>query len=311
MIYVYIDHGLGNQMFQYAFGTILAKKLGRKYVKFDTSYLPANIEGRKTWNIEDIFSTKFPKARNLELWHKTGRCPYVYKRYIQKNVNIDTTPLNNKCIYLHESTGYKITSNEIERIKNYRWKTNKDYYICGFWEEPEYLEGYEKFLKQIFTFKHNFTNIEMEKYKPIFQKNSVSVHIRRGDYLNLKKDIKMYLCKKSYYKRAMDIIEKQIEDPFYIFFTDDPSFVKVEYADIKNKIIVEGNRDYVDMQLMSCCKHNIITNSTFSFWAAFLNKNKNKIVIAPKVHFLVNRGGWKERKMPVDNSWISINNYEE
>lgn len=308
MIYIYIDHGLGNQMFQYAFGTILAKKLGRKYVKFDTSYLPDNIEGRKTWSIEDIFSTKFPKASSIELWCKTGNCPYLYKRYTQNNVSVDTTPLNKKCIYIHESVGYKVTFNEIEKIKNYKWDTNKDYYVCGFWEEFEYLKGYEKFLQKIFTFKHIITNIEKKKFRQIFENNSVSVHVRRGDYLNIKKDAKMYLCKKNYYKNAMNIIEKQIKDPYYIFFTDDPAFVKKEYAEIKNKIVIEGNKDYIDMQLMSCCKHNIVTNSTFSFWGAFLNKNKNKIVIAPKVHYLVNRGGWRERKMPVDETWISINN---
>lgn len=312
MVYVYIDCGLGNQMFQYALGTIIAKKIGKKYVKFDTSYLPKNIEGRKTWEIEDIFNTKFPTASYFDIWRKTGNCPLLYRWRVNKeDLSVDTTPKNKNCIYISEPIPrWKVTDKSIDYVKNYEWNINKNYYLRGFWEEINYFEGYEKFIKRVFQFKHKLTENEKIKYEKIFKENSVSVHVRRGDFLKQEKDRKFDLCQKEYYHQAMRIIEERIENPMYVFFTDDSEYVEKEYSAIKNKIIVKGNKDYIDMQLMSCCKHNIIANSTFSFWAAFLNKNTDKIVVVPKTHYLVKTGRWHEILMPIEKTWIQIDNWK-
>jgi len=114
--------------------------------------------------------------------------------------------------------------------------------------------------------------------------NSVSVHIRKGDYMQSA----MFNLKPSYYAEAKNIIEERVPDVKYFIFTDDKEAID-EYINIfEDSVVVEGNimeNAYKDMQLMSYCKHNIIANSTFSFWGAYLNGNPRKVVVAPsKVH---------------------------
>lgn len=118
--------------------------------------------------------------------------------------------------------------------------------------------------------------------------NSVSLHIRRGDYITSKITNKFHgTCCLGYYKKAMKLINKKVKNPKYFVFSDDIYWVK-KNLEIKNAFYVDdnvGDKSYIDMQLMSMCKHNIIANSSFSWWAAWLNNNPNKIVIAPKKWF--------------------------
>ena len=133
----------------------------------------------------------------------------------------------------------------------------------------------EELLKQI-----------LEILNEIENSNSISIHIRRGDYMS-PENYNMYGCiaTPTYYKKAIKVIEEKVENPTFFVFSNDMDWVKkniqinsrVFYIDINS-----GNGSYKDMQLMSNCKHNIIANSSFSWWGAWLNENKNKIVIAPK-----------------------------
>ena len=106
--------------------------------------------------------------------------------------------------------------------------------------------------------------------------NSVSVHIRKGDYINSK----MINLTIDYYKIAKSIIESKINNPKYLIFTDDKEAISDYLKIFGNSLVIvegnQGNKNYRDMQLMSMCKHNIIANSTFSFWGAYLNKNSKK-----------------------------------
>lgn len=130
----------------------------------------------------------------------------------------------------------------------------------------------------------NFPELEEEnniKIKKLMdQTESVSVHIRKGDYINsemINLDIK-------YYESAKKKIEEKIKNPKYFLFSDDKENMR-EYLNLfQDAVLVDGNtgkNSFRDMQLMSFCKHNIIANSTFSFWGAYLNKNTQKVVIAP------------------------------
>lgn len=115
--------------------------------------------------------------------------------------------------------------------------------------------------------------------------NSVSLHIRRGDYVALSKSKKGHaLCPISYYKKAIENIAQKIHNPRFFIFSDDIQWVKENLAIKYNAEYIDFNRDYPerDIILMKHCKHNIIANSSFSWWGAWLNENPNKIVIAPK-----------------------------
>ncbi len=111
--------------------------------------------------------------------------------------------------------------------------------------------------------------------------NTCSIHVRRGDYLNSPNHHPVQNM--NYYMKA---IKQMPKDSIFLIFSDDISWCKANFPDVPEKFIfVEGNADYEDLLLMSLCKNNIMCNSTFSWWGAWLNKNPNKKVIAPSVWF--------------------------
>lgn len=119
------------------------------------------------------------------------------------------------------------------------------------------------------------------------RENSVSVHIRRGDYL-LRKHSKIHgLCSLEYYLQAIQFIKSKSKDPVFYFFSDDIPWARENFCNPSYKFVDcnSGSNSCLDLYLMSQCKHNIIANSTFSWWGAWLNRNKEKIVVAPSVWF--------------------------
>jgi hypothetical protein len=161
--------------------------------------------------------------------------------------------------------------------------TSNKLYIDGYWQSELYFRDIEGIIRKQFTFK----KISQEN-KDIAEEmrgiESVAIHIRRGDYVGTKYE---HACPKEYYSKAVDyIMNKSKIDKIYVFSDDvqsaatiinDGLEVKFQFIDINN-----GNTSYQDMYLMTQCKHNIIANSSFSWWGAWLNANPNKIVVAPK-----------------------------
>jgi hypothetical protein len=147
-------------------------------------------------------------------------------------------------------------------------------------------------LRRCFRFKNKLKGKNLVIASEIKMKNSVSIHIRRGDYLHNKKNTSLYAtCNSKYYFEAIKIINSSVEKPFFFVFSDDIPWAKKIFKNMRNFKFITGNcgeLSYIDMQLMSLCKHQIIANSTFSWWAAWLNKNDNKIIISPKNWFLKN-----------------------
>jgi hypothetical protein len=155
------------------------------------------------------------------------------------------------------------------------------------------IEGYfqsEKYFKTVkediinYYFKLKETHIDYinNKYKFIINQNNLSIHIRvGGDRASLQHSHKNVSL--DYYKTAINIaLEKDPTIENYIVFSDNISYCKEIFGNDKNIIYIENEKNYIDLFLMSLCKHNIIANSTFSWWAAYLNKNSNKTIIAPK-----------------------------
>lgn len=310
MILIYISHGLGNQLFQYAFGMVLQKKNKEIPILYDTSFLPLKIENRKTWKIKKILKKEFKIASFIDFYKCTKSCPLIYKIFIQNETILNEMREKYfKCKIIKEPEDRSnITLDIVNKFNNFKFDKNKDYYLFGYWENIEYFKGYENYIKNRLKFRHIFTKEEKLKFRKVFETNSVSVHIRRGDYLKQGKNNNFCLCNLEYYQDAMKLIHKKVVNPYFVFFSDDPEYVRKTYKYIKNKLIVTGNKDYIDLQLMSLCKHNICANSTFSFWGAFLNTNSNKIIIAPKIHYYTKNVRWNKIYFPVQKDWLVINN---
>ena len=190
---------------------------------------------------------------------------------------------------------FKIKGNKINNFfPNWLTKISEGLHIRipgiehGYWQSERYFGSYEKQIRSDFRFIESLDKKNKNILNVINKSNSVSIHARRGDY-ELNKKIKEYhgLLSVAYYKKAIEIINKIIINPTYFVFSDDPEWVKNSLK-INNATYIDWNkglRSHIDMQLMSNCKHNIIANSSFSWWGAWLNNNPNKIVVAPKKWF--------------------------
>lgn len=155
--------------------------------------------------------------------------------------------------------------------------TKESIKIDGYFQSQKYFLNYIEEIKNLFSIDKDTEMYLEEKYKQVLDDpKTCSVHVRRGDYLNFKNHLPTQT--EEYYRKAISNFD---EDTNFIIFSDDIDWCKQKFKFLTNKIFVEGNKDYQDLYLMSKCKDNIIANSSFSWWGAWLNKNQNKKVIAP------------------------------
>ncbi len=269
--------GLGNQMFQYAAGRALSLKFG-----YDLFICTETINAQKQHNGYEL-STVFgltPKIASNELIGQQLGTIFSSRRFRE---------LYNRS-NLAKIVGHRfITESSFENC-NYNIKDlNGFYYMHGYWQSEDFFSEFKSTVASDFTFINPLSAENETHSSRIESCTSVSIHVRRGDYIKSKKALHLHgICPIEYYISAIAYIESQQPNSEYFVFTDDPVWV-VENMDnlgIKLNIIHnEGNKSFVDMQLMSLCKHNIIANSSFSWWAAWLNHDPEKIVVAPKNWF--------------------------
>jgi hypothetical protein len=159
--------------------------------------------------------------------------------------------------------------------------------IKGYWQSERYFKSFEKQIREELKIITPPSDRNVKLMEKILILPSVSVHIRRGDYItNPTTNAYHGTCDLNYYDRAMKYIrEHMAEDPIIFVFSDDPKWVRENFNPPFQTTYVDFNdvsTSYEDLRLMACCKHNIIANSSFSWWGAWLNQNQNKIVVAPK-----------------------------
>lgn len=159
-------------------------------------------------------------------------------------------------------------------------------YLHGNWQSEAYFAGHAERIRSDFTFFQNIHGTNLKIVEAIDRCNSISVHIRRGDYLtNVKSNAVLGTCSSEYYTTAIGSLMRRYPDARLFAFSDDLDWVaRILQPKYPNMVIVEhntGRNSYIDMRLMSLCRHHIIANSTFSWWGAWLNLNPQKTVIAP------------------------------
>ena len=289
-IIVKLQGGLGNQLFQYAFGVAFKLKYNA-LVTYDT-----HMYTRK----ESDVLTK----RTLEIEKLIGGLTEVDQKKL-KRYHWSLSKANLIKYWVHKLKGNlpAIIMNDLNAIN---FKTlSKNMYADGYWQSEKYFVEFRKELLNDLKFKIS-NEVHFESIYDQIKANTTtcSVHIRRGDYVTNELYNNVYLqLTKSYYDLAMNHIMKYDPDTKFIIFSDDMDWVK-DNLKFENAIYCSNmNSAIEDLHLMSLCSHNIIANSTFSWWGAWLNNNKNKIVVSPKYWF---NDVEKNKNDIIPNSWIKI-----
>ena len=284
--------GLGNQMFQYAAGRSLSTRLNCE-LKLDNSWFYESGCG----------ASRFPLLHNFPISTLEASQEEISELIYQKQ-NILLKLLRKK---------KKYTSFYKEEPSFDFWQDFNSFlspvYLYGYWQNEKYFSGIESVIRKDFQFP-SFTNIEADNISDKINNslNSVSIHIRRGDYVNNPHTNQYHgTCSIEYYKEALKLISNEYGSLELFIFSDDPQWIKLNFdtKDYSSNIIdIPAHNDfpYHDMSLMSLCKHHIIANSSFSWWGAWLS-NKNGVIISPKQWF-------SDEKMryfnPALSSWIKI-----
>lgn len=270
---VQIRAGLGNQMFQYAF--YLALKHHRPDTKIDASiyrYRPSH----NGYELERIFAIHPEHATIAErnqmvdigkdLFSEIRRA-LGWKKRTTGQLVIEPDPAQGWCPELLHADNC---------------------YLQGYWQSEKYFAEVKEQVRQDFQFCLPLSPEDEQWAKQIQNSNSVSVHIRRGDYLKKRRVEDYNVCSVSYYRSAVKKIQAQVEHPVFYVFSDEPEWGKAQEIFPEGTIFVcghTGEKAYIDMQLMSLCRHHIIANSSFSWWGAWLGQQEEAITIAPDTWF--------------------------
>ena len=253
MIIVNIIGGLGNQMFQYAIGKALSLKSKQK-LKLDLT---------------------------------------SFKNYPLRNFELDVFKIDPEIASTEEIS--QVKQNKLNFTEKYFHfdseilDLNQSAFLVGYWQSEKYFINYKNIILKEFILKNELSHQSNQFQKIIESTVSVSLHIRRGDYVTNPTTNSVHgTCSLAYYKNAVSLISNRLKDPHFFIFSDDLDWAKENLDFIDNITFVELDEnipDYEEMYLMSQCKHNIIANSSFSWWGAWLNQNVDKIVIAPQKWF--------------------------
>ncbi|MDP1949141.1 MAG: alpha-1,2-fucosyltransferase [Nitrospirota bacterium] len=180
-------------------------------------------------------------------------------------------------------------------------------YLDGYWQSSKYFESCAAEIREEFTFSSDLLDKNLELARLIGQVNSVSIHIRRGDYVASQATSKVLgFVGLEYYKLAMRRIFNEVSAPWFFVFSDDLAWAKNNLGLSDRVTFVDHNRgatSYKDMRMMGLCQHHIIANSSFSWWAAWLNPSPVKIVIAPQRWF---SSGDLDARDLLPDGWIKL-----
>ena len=279
MVITKLVSGLGNQLLQYAMGRQLSL-IKNVPLKFDVSFFrDQDLRSYKLnhFNITAEVATESeiePFEKAIDSYQKLHQRTSLYAK-VYRNLEPLMFPKHTKS-YFKEATWW-ILEPEV-------YKTPNNVYIEGYWQHYKYYENMQSGIFNELRLKE-LANVNTQKWLSSITNNStsVAVHVRRGDYVtDPGANYLMGVLPVDYYNKAISYIKQKISNPTFYFFSDDLDWVKHNINTNAENFYVDGNSDYIDLDLMRHCKHQIIANSTFSWWGAFLNRNPQKVVIAPQ-----------------------------
>lgn len=292
MIIMKIQGGLGNQLFQYALGRNLAYK-NNTTLKLDISWY--RTQEYRSFEL-DQFNIQADIATDAEVlsfakYKKRGRKILFWYNWL----------IADESKYVREKTF--IFNSHILDIKD-------DTYLDGVWPFEKYFQNIADIIRSEFTLKNPLGSVAQTVHNDILTKESISICIRRGDFVSIQKVHDIHgLLPMDYYREAVKIISARVKNPHFFVFSDDIEWVKENFTlDHPVTYVSDGHMRISSTEefvLMSHCKHTVSANSSFSWWAGWLNKNPSKIVIFPQKWFKD-----ESRNSPdlIPSSWITIPN---
>lgn len=254
--------GFGNQLFEYACAYAQARRMNTKLV-LDSMFLATDT--LRNYELDALslrydFVFRIPHKYPYIIKVALRKCFHVLLRIIAKNYT-------ERKAYVFDDKIYALSGN---------WR------LRGYWQSEKYFKDYRDEIVSMLTPTYPMTASFLKQKEQIESTNSVAVHVRRGDYVALG------ICLSDvYYREALLRICQKVNDPVFYVFSDDMEYAKQLFAEFVSDQVVsicyEGHNSTIeDFLLMKSCKHNIIANSSYSWWAAWANVHENKIVVAPK-----------------------------
>lgn len=260
-----IQGGLGNQLFQYSFGLYLEKKYRNPSLyDIDIKRNDKNFTNRSL-DIEKVgfYLNQAPK-RDIS---KLKLFPNFLWR-IERKLTLLFPQINRNFVVQNKPHDFVEISNNA--------------YYDGYWQRYDFVDE----VKDTLLENLKLNEAQKVKFKELLfdfnEYESISIHIRRDDYINIPANAKIFeVCDWNYYEQAIIYFKKKFLKPKFYIFTQDEKWAREHFIGDEFQFIL-GNSAIDDMLLMSSCKHNIIANSTFSWWGAYINSNRNKIILFPK-----------------------------
>lgn len=258
MILVRLSDGMGNQMFQYALGRALSLRHNVPF-KLDLSAYqrdPKRVYSLGAFRIAEDFMTMADAQRVITAPQDRSR------------------PWWNQPVVVAPSFPYN----------DMVWQAPADCYLVGYWQSERYFAAIADHIRSDFTLKAPLTGLNLILSREMAAVESVSLHVRRGDYVSEARVAQLHgTCSLDYYRRAVAHIAEHVERPVFYVFSDDPDWTRENLRlDFPTHYVTHnGTVPTEDLRLMSCCRHHIIANSSFSWWGAWLGHNPGKQVCAP------------------------------
>jgi hypothetical protein len=291
MIITRLNGGLGNQMFQYAAGRCLAYTLNTG-LKLDLS----------------LFRQDKTREYSLSAFSITGDIASA------ADLSLIGRPLPWMIRHPAEALQSIIKQNTpVRYVKERQFHFDPDIlalpdnvYLEGYWQSEKYFSAIEPIIRNEFQVRSTLSPDIQELSRRIRNSNAISIHIRRGDYVKDPVTNATHgVCPASYYQRAREKIIRDVDDPYFWIFSDDPAWVRENITTSHPFYCISDHnfKNFEDLYLMSCCQHHIIANSSFSWWGAYLGSHPGKIVIAPKKWF---EKAEKNTKDLLPESWIRL-----
>lgn len=248
MISCFLKGGLGNMLFQIASTISISKKY------------------RQTYSFPNLFEhfdfLNYETTHNQKLNYSNEYIDFLYKLPTEQPPNF--------------SRLVQFPIHYIEPILPF----DEDIVLDGYFQSEKYFENYRNEILDIFDFKYIKNKAPLSEFD-FGNKRYTSIHVRKGDYIRF--ETFYHFLTNEYYDVAIEMLKDKTDE--FLVFSDDIDACKEMFNGLDNVRFIENEKDYVELYLMTLCDNNIIANSTFSWWGAWLNKNENKIVIGPSKWF--------------------------